>query len=494
MSLVLRYAARSDRGLVRANNEDSVYAGARLLALADGMGGHAAGEVASQLVIAALAHLDDDEPGGDLLGKLESAVRSGNSAIAAQVEMEPDLEGMGTTLTAILFAGNRIGLLHIGDSRGYLFRDGELTQITKDDTFVQTLVDEGRITAEEAHSHPQRSLIMRALTGHDVEPTLTMREARAGDRYLLCSDGLSDPVSDETIAEALQIPDVAESAYRLIELALRGGGPDNVTVVVADVVENEYGQTQPILAGAVSGEDDRDLATLPNTAAGRASAIRQRKETPRAAPQAEPEPKKRWPRRKLFFFIALVVLLVLAGLAVGKTFIDKQYYVAEYNGKVTILQGVRGSLLGISLQQPYLVGCIKGSDLSLVSYGSSQSDCQLMTMRDLNPSGRNQVPVLPGGSLDQAESQLRKLVTETLLPICTPVPRATSPPGSAAAPTPGSPEPSPPLNSPSPASPSTPAASPAPSIPRSAPSAPSSPPVSQQPSNPPQEIECRPAS
>ena len=264
MTLVLRYAARSDVGLVRSNNEDSVYAGARLLALADGMGGHAAGEVASQLVIAALAHLDDDEPGGDLLAKLDAAVHSGNSAIAAQVEMEPDLEGMGTTLTAILFAGNRIGMIHIGDSRGYLLRDGELTQITKDDTFVQTLVDEGRITKEEAHSHPQRSLIMRALTGHEVEPTLTMREVRLGDRYLLCSDGLSDPVSDETILDALKIPDVTDSADRLIELALRGGGPDNVTVVVADVVDTDYGPTQPIIAGAVSGDSDvHDQLTRP---------------------------------------------------------------------------------------------------------------------------------------------------------------------------------------------------------------------------------------
>jgi len=236
VTLALRYAAPSDRGLVRANNEDSVYAGARLLALADGMGGHAAGEVASQLVIAALAHLDDDEPGGDLLSELNSAVHEGNTAIAAHVEADPELDGMGTTLTAILFAGNRLGLVHIGDSRGYLLRDGELTQITKDDTFVQTLVDEGRITAEEAHSHPQRSLIMRALTGHEVDPTLIMREARVGDRYLLCSDGLSDPVSHETILDALQISDVAESADRLIELALRGGGPDNVTVVVADLV------------------------------------------------------------------------------------------------------------------------------------------------------------------------------------------------------------------------------------------------------------------
>ena len=270
MTLVLRYSARSDRGLVRANNEDSVDAGPRLLALADGMGGHAAGEVASQLVIAALAHLDDDEPGGDLLSKLDDAVHQGNAAIAAHVDAEPELEGMGTTLTAILFAGNRLGLVHIGDSRGYLLRDGELAQITKDDTFVQTLVDEGRITAEEAHSHPQRSLIMRALTGHEVEPTLIMREARTGDRYLLCSDGLSDPVSQETILEALQIEDVNESADRLIELALRGGGPDNVTVVVADVVDFDYGQTQPILAGAVSGHDD-DSAAPPNTSAGRAS-------------------------------------------------------------------------------------------------------------------------------------------------------------------------------------------------------------------------------
>ncbi|WP_162526425.1 PP2C family serine/threonine-protein phosphatase, partial [Mycobacteroides sp. CBMA 326] len=249
MTLVLRYAARSDRGLVRSNNEDSVYAGARLLALADGMGGHAAGEVASQLVIAALAPLDDDEPGGDLLDTLADAVHSGNGAIADHVRAEPELDGMGTTLTAFLFAGKRLGMVHIGDSRAYLMRDGELAQISKDDTFVQTLVDEGRITAEQAHNHPQRSLIMRALTGAPVEPTLIMREAHAGDRYLLCSDGLSDPVSHETIAEALEIADVSAAADRLIELALRSGGPDNVTVVVADVVELDYGQTRPIVAG-----------------------------------------------------------------------------------------------------------------------------------------------------------------------------------------------------------------------------------------------------
>jgi PPM family protein phosphatase len=424
VTLVLRYAARSDRGLVRANNEDSVYAGARLLALADGMGGHAAGEVASQLVIAALAHLDDDEPGGDLLSKLDAAVREGNSAIAAHVEADPELEGMGTTLTAILFAGNRLGLVHIGDSRGYLLRDGELTQITKDDTFVQTLVDEGRITAEEAHSHPQRSLIMRALTGHEVEPTLIMREARAGDRYLLCSDGLSDPVSHDTILEALQIPDVAESADRLIELALRGGGPDNVTVVVADVIDYDYGQTQPILAGAVSGDDDQ--VAPPNTSAGRASAFNPRRNAAkRVVPQPEQEPARQpRSRRRILIAATLVVLVVLAGLAIGREIVRSNYYVSEHDGTVSIMRGVQGSFLGIALQEPYLLGCLNArNELSLISAGQAKSNlgCRMLGVNDMRPSERAQVIAgLPSGTLDDAIAQIEELARSSVLPTCAP--------------------------------------------------------------------------
>ncbi|MDP9168744.1 MAG: protein phosphatase 2C domain-containing protein, partial [Actinomycetota bacterium] len=410
MSLVLRYAARSDRGLVRANNEDSVYAGARLLALADGMGGHAAGEVASQLVIAALAHLDDDEPGGDLLSQLNAAVHEGNSAIAAHVEADPELEGMGTTLTAILFAGNRLGLVHVGDSRGYLLRDGELTQITKDDTFVQTLVDEGRITAEEAHSHPQRSLIMRALTGHEVEPTLTVREAHAGDRYLLCSDGLSDPVSHDTILDALQIPDVTESADRLIEMALRGGGPDNVTVVVADVVDYEYGQTQPILAGAVSGVDDQSAP--PNTAAGRASAFNPKRVAAAAnRPAVEPEAPAKKPRnrRKFIFGALLLLVLVLAGLAVGRMVLQNNYYVAERNGSVHIMRGVQGSFLGMPLQQPFQIACLDSrNSITNIGVDDNRAGCQPLEVADLRESERAQVTAgLPGGTLDEAIRQLR---------------------------------------------------------------------------------------
>jgi PPM family protein phosphatase len=459
MTLVLRYAARSDRGLVRANNEDSVYAGARLLALADGMGGHAAGEVASQLVIAALAHLDDDEPGGDLLSKLAAAVREGNSAIADHVDADPELDGMGTTLTAILFAGNRLGLVHIGDSRGYLLRDGELTQITKDDTFVQTLVDEGRITAEEAHSHPQRSLIMRALTGHEVEPTLIMREAHAGDRYLLCSDGLSDPVSHDTILEALQIADVAESADRLIELALRGGGPDNVTVVVAEVVDYEYGQTQPILAGAVSGEDDQSVP--PDTAAGRASAFNpKRTAAKRVVPQPEePAPRPR-SRRPMFITAAVLIVVVLAGLAIGREIVRNNYYVSDHDGTVSIMRGVQGSFLGVSLQEPYLLGCLNGrNQLSLISADQPRDNlgCQLLSVNDMWPAQRAQVVAgLPSGTLDDAISQVEELARSYVLPICAPQTPTSTATGRAPATPPKSPVATPPIPTPPIPTPPTP--------------------------------------
>jgi protein phosphatase len=409
------------------------------------------------LVIAALAHLDDDEPGGDLLSQLNEAVHQGNAAIAAHVEADPELEGMGTTLTAILFAGNKLGLVHIGDSRGYLLRDGELGQITKDDTFVQTLVDEGRITAEEAHSHPQRSLIMRALTGHEVEPTLIVREARSGDRYLLCSDGLSDPVSHDTILDALQIPDVAESADRLIELALRGG-PDNVTVVVADVVDYGYGQTQPILAGAVSGDDDQTAP--PNTAAGRASAFNPRRNAagPTKRPSTEPEPPPRKPRsrRRMLYAAILLVLLVIAGLAVGRFMLRSNYYVAEHDGAVYIMRGVQGSFLGMPLQQPFRIACLDArNDLKIIGVDDARSGCQLLKVGDLRESERAQVSAgLPTGSVDDAIRQLNELGQTSLLPICAPPkptttsekpppPAPTTQPSAGAPPVPTPPSPGP---------------------------------------------------
>ena len=361
MTLVLRYAARSDRGLVRSSNQDSVYAGPRLLALADGMGGHAAGEVASKVVIASLAPLDDDEPGDDLLAQLRDAVTNGNAAIAELVSQDPDLDGMGTTLTAVLFAGTRLGLVHVGDSRAYLLRNGQFSQITRDDSFVNELLEQGRITPEEAAVHPQRSLLLKALTGHEVEPSLTIREARAGDRYLICSDGLSGMVSDETLTEAVQIPDPQQCADRMIELALKGGGTDNVTVIIADVVDVDFGEDAPIVGGAAGdGSDERHQGDSP---AARARALTQPPPPPRVElPQPSEDPKAK--RRKRFRWLAgsLVVLMVLAAAAIAtRYFVLSQYYVGVgQDEEVVIYRGVPGSILGIDLHSLEEGSCPQG--------------------------------------------------------------------------------------------------------------------------------------
>jgi len=237
-TLGIRYAVRSDIGLHRERNEDSAYAGARLLAVADGLGGHAGGEVASAAAIDALKPLDAELPAGELLNALEHAVHQANESLQHIVQDDPSLKGLGTTLTAMLWSGSQLALVHIGDSRAYLLRDRELFQITHDHTLVQTLVDEGRITLAEAASHPQRSLLLRAIDGKQPEPDLQLHDAKAGDRYLLCSDGLHGVVSTEQLRQVLSaLADPEDVVRQLVDLAIQGGGPDNITCVVADVVE-----------------------------------------------------------------------------------------------------------------------------------------------------------------------------------------------------------------------------------------------------------------
>lgn len=240
----LRSAAVSNRGLVRPINEDSLYAGPRLVVVADGVGGHAAGEVASQLVVSALAPLDtappDADPSGDPVEALRAAIRAANDRLRAAVEDDPSLTGMGTTVTSLLLSGDRLALAHAGDSRAYRLRDGKVAQLTRDDTYVQRLVDEGCISAEEADVHPHRAVVTRVLQGTPVEATYESAEAVVGDRYLLCSDGLTVVVPAEVIAATLQEePDPDRCVARLINHALAGGAPDNVTVVVADVVRRD---------------------------------------------------------------------------------------------------------------------------------------------------------------------------------------------------------------------------------------------------------------
>jgi PPM family protein phosphatase len=236
MTLILRAAAATDLGLVRDNNEDAAFAGRHLAAVADGIGGMPAGELASEAMMGALEALEQVRDGQPPLSALRAAVEAANETINELGQADPVREGMGTTVTALLLSGTELGLLHVGDSRAYLLRDGELCRLTTDDTFVQELVDQGLLSVEEVRHHPMRSVVTKAVQGRPLEPSLRTLAPRVGDRYLLCSDGLSDVVPEATLAEALaSYADQARCAKELVTLALAAGGPDNITVIVADV-------------------------------------------------------------------------------------------------------------------------------------------------------------------------------------------------------------------------------------------------------------------
>ena len=397
MTLELRYAVRSDVGLLREGNEDSAYAGPRLLAVADGMGGHAAGEVASALTIASMAELDAEQASGDMLKVLAMAVAMANARLQEKIIANPAVEGMGTTLTALLWSDGHAAVCHIGDSRGYLLREGELYQITHDHTLVQSLVDEGRISADDVSTHPQRSLLLRALDGRSVaEPDLSVHESLPGDRYLLCSDGLSGVVSDETLRDTLSSFEDPETAARqLIDLAIHGGGPDNITCIVADVVDTATTRlpltTAPVLAGAAASLGDLRLAdgtgpfgifedhvqaarTAPQPAVDDldpmmtaavipvpvsengadprgTQARRSHRAQPRRSRGSLPR-RRRWP-------IVTTALVVLLAVVVGGGYIfyrvsQEQYYVAaNSSGQVVIYRGISQHIAGFSWSSPY---------------------------------------------------------------------------------------------------------------------------------------------
>jgi serine/threonine protein phosphatase PrpC len=366
VTLSLRFAARSHTGLIRTSNEDSVYAGPRLLAVADGMGGAAAGEVASAVAIASIAPLDEDAPGADLLAELQAAAQSANDHLRGMVGADGSLHGMGTTLVALLFSGGRLGLLHVGDSRCYLLRDGELSQITHDHTLVQTLVDEGRISEAEASTHPQRSVITRVLDGREgVEFDLSVREARVGDRYLVCSDGLTGPVASlDTLREALSIEDPQASVDRLVQLALRGGGPDNVTAIVADVVEDDdLPAGQPVVAGAAAEAPQEAPAGIADSAASRARVAEGRDIAPIARVVDDPTPKK---RGRSLLVVAGVVFVLVAGAAAGYAYVRTQYFVGFDGSKVAVFRGVSGNVAGLPLHTVQLTSVLDADDLSEV--------------------------------------------------------------------------------------------------------------------------------
>ena len=236
--LALESAVRTDRGLVRPVNEDSVFASPRMAVVADGVGGSAAGEVASAVAMNELILMDKSRLPGSLDEVLADAVLAANESVGFVSECRPHMAGMSTTLTAVALGEDDYAIANVGDSRAYLLRGGELTQLTRDDSYVQALIDQGALDPDAARSHPQRSVVLAALDGHpDRSATVDGLSARRGDRLLLCSDGLSDLVPDDEIARALAVPFREESAQELLDLALAAGGRDNISVVVADVVE-----------------------------------------------------------------------------------------------------------------------------------------------------------------------------------------------------------------------------------------------------------------
>ncbi|MDR3106585.1 MAG: protein phosphatase 2C domain-containing protein, partial [Bifidobacteriaceae bacterium] len=356
MTIALRYAVRSDIGLTRANNQDSAYAGPHLLVVADGMGGHAGGDIASSVAIAHLAPLDEDAPTSDHGAEaLDQAVEAAHEELLERVEEDPELAGLGTTITTLLRAGDRLILGHIGDSRAYLLRDGQLEQVTTDHTFVQYLVDSGKLEPEQAERHPQRSLLLRVLG--DVELSggldISIRKAEPGDRWLLCSDGLSGVVSTATLRRTLveeSSPD--QCADLLIELALRGGGPDNVTCIVADVVDidNLPADEVPSTAAQVAGAAAIDRHRPTRGGGGAAAKAASLTPTQSADAQTElPDLRRRRPigRRLIWAAVVLVTLTLIAGgLSWAYAWSQTQYYVGPADGNVAIYQGIPQEVFG----------------------------------------------------------------------------------------------------------------------------------------------------
>jgi PPM family protein phosphatase len=311
----IRVGARTDVGQVRSHNEDGFLTDEPLFAVADGMGGHQGGEVASRIALETLGGLHRQDGGGL---DLREAVRLANRAVLDRASGNRDLEGMGTTLTALRAEGSRVRLAHVGDSRAYLLRDEDLRQLTEDHTLVHRMVQEGKLTEEEAEIHPHRSILTRAL-GVDQELTVDQgsHEVEPGDRLLLCSDGLTSMIDEARIADILsEHGNPQDAADRLVDAANEAGGQDNITVLVLDFVDEVEGEA-PARAEASSTTPRRGV---------------------------------RWGRVALW---TLVVLVLLGGAALGtRAWIDTQWFVGTSDGgRVALYQGIPREVFGYRLYE-----------------------------------------------------------------------------------------------------------------------------------------------
>lgn len=321
----IRSAARTDIGRARERNEDSYLARNPLFAVADGMGGHRGGNVASALAVETLSRFPLPERAA--IAVLVEGVKRANEQVLERGTADSDLRGMGTTVTALLADRDRAYLAHVGDSRAYLFRDGELQQLTEDHTLVQRMVREGRITAEEAGRHPQRSVVTRALgVGEDVPVDELTLDLHPSDRILLCTDGLTSMVDREAILAILESEAELQAACdRLVDAANEAGGDDNITVVLLEV-----------------SEEDLHSARSPADAGATTTALAEG--TPVAPP---PRRRRRW--RRVALWAGVSAALIVGALVGTRLYVDRQWFVGESAGRVAIFKGIPSRVAGFRL-------------------------------------------------------------------------------------------------------------------------------------------------
>ncbi|WP_167143993.1 PP2C family protein-serine/threonine phosphatase [Canibacter zhoujuaniae] len=380
MTLNFDAAIASHVGLARSNNQDSGFSGAHLFFVADGMGGHAGGDVASATVTRFVADADATakqfETAEDASEALRKQLLKANLKLAEKVEERPELSGLGTTFSGFFTVGNQLGVAHIGDSRLYLFRDGKLRQITSDHTFVQKLIDAGQITEDEARVHPRRSVLMRVLGDVDSRPLIDTEvlDAEAGDIYLLCSDGLCGYVDEKTITNELRRElGLQQTVDNLIDRTLEVGAPDNVTIALVRAsaapkpVAGELADTAtlPVTKFVGSAARDGDDSAL-QTSTQRTRILNRRRRKVAPAPEAHFEPKvdeylaeliaetkrRTWRRRAIWALGAMVAIaLALSVIFVGYQWVQSRYYVGTDGVNVIIYQGIQADLGPISLNK-----------------------------------------------------------------------------------------------------------------------------------------------
>lgn len=385
--LFLQFSAYSDVGRIRKDNQDSGYAGPWLLTVCDGVGGAVRGDLASATAVQVLRKLDN-APSEDLLGQVAGAMHRANDRIAEIIDEDPALNGTSTTASVLLFDGAKVAVGHLGDSRAYLLRDGELRQLTHDHTFVQSLIDEGRITEEQSRTHPHRNLILKAVDGiRHEEPDLFELTVQVGDRLFVCSDGASGFLTDDRMADILRTGTPDFAAVELVRASLEAGSSDNVTCIVAEVVPSEPA-LEPLLVGAAAdlprrlssggatrsrgfrghrsgdtGEIPAIRADLPDDLPSDVHAIPSDPIDPETARYA-PRPPARYTWLRRLLAASIVLGLAWIALAFAWSWSQSQFYVGAEDGRMTIFRGLNAQIPGIEVSHPYEISDVEIAYLS----------------------------------------------------------------------------------------------------------------------------------